>query len=50
MTVFDPETLCDRATFDEPALPPVGIELVLLEGVPALEKGQVLRADLGRSL
>ena len=50
VTVFDPETLCDRATFDEPALPPVGIELVLLEGVPALEKGQVLRPDLGRSL
>lgn len=50
VTVFDPEILCDRATFDEPALPPVGIELVLLEGVPALEKGRVLRPDLGRSL
>lgn len=47
VTVFDPRTLTDRATFQEPALPPEGIRLVLISGTPALQDGRVLRADLG---
>lgn len=50
VTVFDPAALTDRATFQAPALPPEGIRLVLLSGVPALENGRVLRQDLGRML
>ena len=50
ITVFDPETIQDKATFSEPQLPPVGISYVLIEGELALDHGKVIRADLGRTL
>ena len=39
ITVFDPETVSDRATFDEPNQYPSGIELVFVNGRLALEGG-----------
>lgn len=50
IVIFDPHTVEDRATFSEPLLPPVGIEYVLVGGEPALEKGQIVREDLGRAV
>ena len=50
VVIFDPETVLDGATFEEPALPPTGIEFVLIGGEVALERGVVQNARLGRSV
>lgn len=57
LVVFDPETVIDRATWDEPTLPSEGIELVAVNGqivfpssdaapTPGIRPGQVLRRQL----
>ena len=50
VTIFDYEAIRDRATFAEPALPPEGIEYVLLGGEVVLEKGRILNATRGRAV
>ncbi len=50
VTVFDPERICDRSTFDDPIAPPEGIDYVFIGGQPALEKGAVVCPALGRSV
>ncbi len=50
VVIFDPDTVCDRATFAEPLLAPVGIRHVIVGGVPAVEDGRVLCADAGRAV
>lgn len=47
VTVFDPKTLTDHATFQEPGLPPSGVKLVLMGGQIALENDTICKADLG---
>ena len=42
ITVFDPARVVDRSTYREPALPPVGIEYVIVRGVPVVTKGQIV--------
>jgi N-acyl-D-amino-acid deacylase len=37
--VFDPATVCDRATFEAPKRLAEGIEHVLVNGVPVLRDG-----------
>ena len=49
VVIFDPDAIDDRATFRDPLLPPVGIDRVIVNGVPAARDGQVLRADAGRA-
>jgi N-acyl-D-amino-acid deacylase len=39
LVVFDPNTVADTATFDEPKNHPVGIDTVLVNGAVAAEKG-----------
>ena len=41
ITIFDPETVIDRATFDQPALYSDGIEYVLVGGVPVVRQGKL---------
>ena len=41
LVVFDPGTVLNRATYREPTLPPVGIEAVLVGGVPVVRDGVV---------
>ena len=41
LVVFDPEVVIDRATYREPLLPPVGIEVVLVAGIPVVRRGVV---------
>lgn len=41
IAVFDPEVLEDRATFSDPLTPPAGVELVIIDGVPVLEHGEI---------
>jgi dihydroorotase len=39
LTIFDPARVMDRATYQQPSLPSAGIEYVLVNGVPVVEKG-----------
>jgi dihydroorotase/N-acyl-D-amino-acid deacylase len=50
VTVFDPATVCDRATFVDPIQLPAGIRHVLVNGVVALRDGKVTDARGGRFL
>lgn len=36
ITIFDPATVMDRSTYREPSLPPVGIQHVIVNGVPVV--------------
>jgi N-acyl-D-amino-acid deacylase len=50
ITVFDPDRVADRATFENPHQYPVGIEYVIVNGVPVLEKERHLGTKPGRIL
>lgn len=50
VTIFDFETIQDRAAFAEPALPPVGIEYVFLGGETVLKDGEILKINAGKSV
>ncbi len=39
IVVFDPMTIQDRATFENPTLFPEGIDCVIVNGTPVVEKG-----------
>jgi N-acyl-D-aspartate/D-glutamate deacylase len=51
ITIFDPATIMDRATYNEPLLPSAGIRYVLVNGVMVVNDG-VLDADVapGRAI
>jgi dihydroorotase/N-acyl-D-amino-acid deacylase len=50
ITIFNPETVNDRATFENPHQPSVGIEYVLVNGQIVLRNGQLTNARPGRGL
>jgi N-acyl-D-amino-acid deacylase len=50
VAVFDPATIADRATFDEPHQYAVGMKHVLVNGVPVLRDGEHTGALPGRAL
>jgi N-acyl-D-amino-acid deacylase len=50
ITVFDPATVMDRATFEKPHQTSIGIEYVLVNGQVVLRKGQLTSARPGRGL
>jgi len=50
ITVFDPATIIDRATFEEPSQLATGVSHVLVNGVPVVDGGQVTAALPGRAL
>jgi N-acyl-D-amino-acid deacylase len=50
ITVFDPRTVIDRATFENPNQYPIGIEYVLVNGQLEVDKGQRTPALAGRVL
>jgi N-acyl-D-amino-acid deacylase len=50
LTVFDPETVLDRATYEEPVQTSLGIRHVLVNGVPVLREGEPTGALPGRGL
>jgi imidazolonepropionase-like amidohydrolase len=43
LTLFDPATVSDRATYAEPVLPSVGIPYVIVGGVPVVDHGEVVK-------
>ena len=48
--LFDPEELCDCATFTEPTLPPKGIKAVILAGETAVLDGRIVNGRLGKPI
>ena len=50
LTVFDPETVIDRATFEQPHQPSVGIAYVYVNGQAVLRQGRITEARPGRGL
>ena len=42
VVVFDPLTIADRATYDKPAEPSVGMRYVLVAGTPVVEAGKLV--------
>jgi N-acyl-D-aspartate/D-glutamate deacylase len=50
LVLFDPATVRDAATYEEPTRPAEGVEYVLVGGEVAMEHGQPARLDLGRVL
>ena len=42
ITIFDPATVMDRSTYREPSLAPVGIQHVIVNGVPVVANGQAV--------
>lgn len=43
ITIFDPETVIDRATYAEPLLPSTGIRYVLVGGELVVNNGELVR-------
>jgi N-acyl-D-amino-acid deacylase len=50
LTLFDPDAVCDRATFEDPVRTSVGIAHVIVNGVPVLRDGVPTDARPGRAL
>ncbi|MBQ6583231.1 MAG: amidohydrolase family protein [Mogibacterium sp.] len=48
IVICDPETIRDRATYEDGQVPPDGIDWVLVGGEVAADHGTIVRADLGR--
>jgi dihydroorotase/N-acyl-D-amino-acid deacylase len=50
VVVFDPETIRDRATFENPNRLSEGMRFVLVNGVPVIEEGKMTNALPGKVL
>lgn len=50
LVVFDPATVADRATYDEPLLPPAGMPFVIVNGVLAVDRGEPTGSRAGSVL
>lgn len=50
LTIFDEARVCDRATFENPVQTAVGIQHVLVNGVPVVRDARVTGARPGRGL
>jgi N-acyl-D-amino-acid deacylase len=50
LTLFDPQTIADRATYDDPFQYPVGIEYVIVNGQVVIDQGEHTGAKPGKAL
>jgi N-acyl-D-aspartate/D-glutamate deacylase len=50
LVLFDPERIKDLATFEQPKLRSQGLRYVLVNGVVALDEGEMVGARAGRTL
>ena len=48
--IFDPATVADKATFEDPFQYPVGIDTVLVNGTVVLDEGKHTNARPGKVL
>jgi len=50
LVAFDPSTIADRSTFEDPFQYPVGIEMVMVNGDIALQGGKRTEGRAGKAL
>jgi len=50
LVIFDPATVADKATFEDPFQYPVGIDTVLVNGTVVLDEGKHTNARPGKVL
>ena len=50
VVIFDPRTIIDRATYEDPELPSIGIDMVFVNGVLAFHNGRATGSGAGRLL
>jgi len=50
ITIFDPNTIIDRSTYENPSQLATGVSYVLVNGVPVVDNGRVTAALPGRAL
>jgi N-acyl-D-aspartate/D-glutamate deacylase len=50
ITIFDPTTIIDKATYENPAQPSQGVKYVLVNGQLEYEEGKLTGAMAGRAL
>ena len=50
ITIFHYDAIRDRATFDDPALAPEGIDYVLIGGEVVLKNGNIISTDCGKAV
>ncbi len=50
ITIFDPQSVIDRATFEVPQQYPEGIRYVIVNGVVTVDNGEHIKALAGRVL
>jgi N-acyl-D-aspartate/D-glutamate deacylase len=50
LVAFDPATIIDKSTFEDPFQYPAGVELVMVNGEVALERGKRTEARTGQAL
>jgi N-acyl-D-aspartate/D-glutamate deacylase len=50
ITVFDPTTIIDRATFEAPSQLSTGVSYVFVNGTPVVDNGRLTTALPGRAL
>lgn len=50
LVVFDPNTIIDTATFEDPIRTPIGVERVIVSGAVVLEEGNLTGARSGKVL
>lgn len=48
IVIFDSTTIIDTATYQEPTLPPMGIDYVIINGEVAVEGNKIIKGNLGR--
>ena len=48
LVLYDPATIRDQATYEEPTRRARGVEWVILGGRPAMDQGDLIEANLGR--
>jgi N-acyl-D-aspartate/D-glutamate deacylase len=50
LTIFDPATVIDRATYEDGTIPSAGIPVVIVGGQAVVERGQITTARPGRAI
>jgi dihydroorotase len=50
LTIFDPDTVIDRATYEDATIPSAGIPYVIIGGQVAVDRGTVTTVRAGRAV
>ena len=50
LTIFDPATIIDRATYENAGIPSAGIPYVLVGGQVVVDRGEVTNVRSGRAI